>query len=50
MQNHHPNFLIIIYGNYIKSKSSIQEYLPAKYSAFDLTFSMIKSTKTVRAD
>ncbi|KLA43813.1 LPXTG-motif cell wall anchor domain protein [Ligilactobacillus ruminis] len=50
MQNHHPNFLIINYGNYIKSESSIQAYLPIKYSAFDLTFNMIKSAKTVRAD
>ena len=38
------------YGNYIKSESSIQEYLPVKYSALALTFSMIKSKKTVRTD
>lgn len=36
--------------DYIKSESSIQEYLPVKYSALALTFSMIKSKKTVRTD
>lgn len=31
-------------------KNLFSEYFPVKYSAFALTFGMIKSKKTVRAD